>query len=63
MANSERKTGFRNTALANYLKSFGNIKNDVEVVLDFYFHQCVLEMTCKELAHSFFFFANEGKTF
>lgn len=62
VAQSEKDTGFRNAALANFLKSFGNIANDVEVVLDFYFHQCSLEMTCKELAHSFFFFANEGKT-
>nr|WP_294938351.1 glutaminase [uncultured Flavobacterium sp.] len=62
VAQSEKDTGYRNAALANFLKSFGNIHNDVEVVLDFYFHQCSLEMTCKELAHSFFFFANEGKT-
>jgi glutaminase len=62
VAQSEKETGFRNAALANFLKSFGNIDNDVETVLDFYFHQCSLEMTCKELAHSFFFFANEGKT-
>lgn len=61
VAKSEKETGFRNAALCNFLKSFGNIENDVEVVLDFYFHQCSLEMTCKELAHSFFFFANAGK--
>lgn len=62
VAKSEKETGFRNAALANFLKSFGNINNEVETVLDFYFHQCSLEMTCKELAHSFFFFAHEGKT-
>ncbi|MGH2667370.1 glutaminase [Flavobacterium sp.] len=62
VAKSEKETGFRNAALAHFLKSFGNINNDVETVLDFYFHQCSLEMTCKELSHSFFFFANEGKT-
>jgi glutaminase len=62
VAQSEKDTGFRNAALCNFLKSFGNIKNEVETVLDFYFHQCSLEMTCKELAHSFFFFANEGTT-
>ena len=43
--------------MANFLKSFGNIDNDVDEVLDFYFHQCSIEMTCKELSHSFFFFA------
>lgn len=62
VAQSEKDTRFRNAALANFLKSFGNIENDVDEVLDFYFHQCAIEMTCQELAHSFFFFANEGKT-
>lgn len=62
VAQSEKETGFRNAALANFLKSFGNIQNEVDVVLDFYFHQCSIEMTCKELAHAFFIFANEGKT-
>ncbi len=60
VAKSEKDTGFRNAALTNFLKSFGNINNDVDLVLDFYFHQCAIEMTCKELADAFFFFANEG---
>jgi glutaminase len=62
VAKSERDTGFRNAALTNFLKSFGNIMNDVDEVLDFYFHQCAVEMTCKELADAFFFLANEGVT-
>ncbi|WP_320814323.1 glutaminase [Flavobacterium sp.] len=62
VAQSEKDTGFRNRALANFLKSFGNIDNDVDQVLDFYFHQCSVEMTCNELAQSFYFFANAGKT-
>ena len=60
VAKSEKDTGFRNAALTNFLKSFGNINNDVDKVLDFYFHQCAIEMTCNELADAFFFFANEG---
>lgn len=62
VAQSEKETRFRNAALANFLKSLGNIENDVDEVLDFYFHQCSIELTCQELAHSFFFFANEDKT-
>ena len=62
VAHSEKMTGFRNRALANLMKSFGNIENDIDVVLDFYFHQCALEMTCAELAATFIPFANEGKT-
>ena len=45
VAQSEKDTGFRNRALANFLKSFGNIENDVDEVLDFYFHQCSVEMS------------------
>lgn len=62
VAQSEKEFGFRNNALAYFLKSFGNINNDVTTVLDFYFHQCAIELTCKELAHCFYFFANSGKT-
>ncbi len=62
VAESEKQTGFRNVALANFIKSFGNIENDVDTVLDFYFFQCSIEMSCKELAHAFFFFANGGIT-
>jgi len=62
VALSEKQTGYRNFALGNFLKSFGNIENKVEDVLDFYFHQCSVEMTCEELAHAFYFLANEGKT-
>ena len=40
VALSEKQTGYRNFALGNFLKSFGNIENKVEDVLDFYFHQC-----------------------
>ena len=61
VAKSELEHGDRNAALAHLLKSFGNINNDVDTVLDFYFHQCSIEMTCCELAHCFAFFANEGR--
>ncbi len=61
IAESERKTGFNNYAAANLLKSFGNLHNDVEDVLDFYFHQCSIMMNCKQLTNTFFVFANRGK--
>jgi glutaminase len=60
VAASEMETGFRNFAIANLLKSFGNLQNPVEDVLDFYFHQCSLEMTCEQLSNAFFPFANKG---
>jgi glutaminase len=57
---SEKNTGFRNVALANFIKSFGNILNDVNEVLDFYFLMCSVAMSCQQLAESFLLFANHG---
>ena len=61
VAASERLYGFRNAALANFLKSFDNIHHDVDEVLDLYFHICSVEMSCKDLASAFLLFANHGK--
>ena len=47
---SERRWGDRNAALAHFLKSFGNLDNTIESVLDLYTHHCGLAMTCGELA-------------
>lgn len=63
VADSEMQTGFNNYAAANLLKSFNNLKNEVSVVLDFYFHQCSLEMNCTQLTKAFYLFANKGKCF
>ena len=52
IADSEKRTGFRNVALCNFIKSLGNIKNDPDDVLDFYFDMCSLEMTCQQLSQS-----------
>ncbi len=61
VARSERTSGFRNVALANFIKSFGNIENPVDEVLDFYFYQCSLAMNCVDLAKAVAFLANRGK--
>ncbi len=60
VAHSEAEHGFRNRALVNFMKSFGNIEGDVERVLDFYFHQCSLTMSCRDLADAFLFLAHRG---
>jgi len=60
VAESEKKTGFKNAALINLMKSFGNIKNDIDVVLDFYYHLCSIEMTCQEMAQEFLFLVTNG---
>ncbi|MFC6269139.1 glutaminase [Frigoriflavimonas asaccharolytica] len=61
VASSEEKNGFRNAAMCNYMKSFGNIKNKPEDVLDLYYHICSIEMTCENLSKSCLFLANGGK--
>jgi glutaminase len=60
IAVSEAKTGFTNVAIANLIKSYGNIHNDLDEVLDFYYHICSIEMSCKELSKTFLLFANGG---
>lgn len=61
VAQSEKDTGFGNYAAANLIKSFGNLTNDVDTVLDLYFHLCSIEMNCSQLAMAFFPFFNDGK--
>lgn len=63
VAQSEKSFGFVNAALVNMMKSFGNIHHEVEEVLDFYYHQCAIAMSCRDLAHAFLAFANEGKSY
>lgn len=61
VAESEKETGYRNVALASLMKSFGNLDNLVEDVLDFYCYMCSIEMSCQELAQTFLLYANHGK--
>ncbi|MBL4644083.1 MAG: glutaminase [Flavobacteriaceae bacterium] len=62
IAYSEKSVGYRNIALCNFIKSFGNIENEPDKVLDFYFDICSLESTCEQLSAQFSFLANNGKT-
>lgn len=60
VAMSEITTSDRNMALGYFMKSFGNIHNSVDTLVDIYCHQCSISMTCEELAKSFLFLANRG---
>ncbi|MBZ0198472.1 MAG: glutaminase, partial [Ignavibacteriaceae bacterium] len=60
VAASEKETSYRNTALVNFMKGCGNINNNVDDVLDIYFHQCALSMSCADVARAFLFLANRG---
>lgn len=61
VAKSELKIGYRNAALCNFIKSFGNIKNNPEEVLELYSMICSVEMSTVELSNAFTFLANGGK--
>lgn len=61
VAHSERETGFRNFAMANFMKSFGNLHNDVDLVLDTYFRQCSITMNCHELSRAMLYLAARGR--
>ncbi|WP_332685302.1 glutaminase [Bosea sp. (in: a-proteobacteria)] len=60
VARSEAQTGFRNASLANFIRAFGNLQNPVEEVLDVYFHQCSLRLSCIQLARAGLFLAGDG---
>ena len=60
VAASEAATGFRNVALANFMKSFGKLDSPVADVLDLYFHQCAIEMNCRQLARAFGYLCRDG---
>lgn len=63
VALSEREKGYLNAAIANLLKHHGNIENDIERVLRFYFLMCSVEMSCRELSRAFLAFANHRRKF
>jgi len=60
VAESERSTADRNTAMAHFMKDFGNFHNPVDIVIDAYCRQCSLTMTCAELAKAGSFLAQHG---
>ena len=61
VAEAELHTGFRNFALANYMRAFGNLHHPVERTLGVYFHQCALAMSCRQLALAGRFLMNDGR--
>jgi glutaminase len=61
VAQSETETGFRNAALANYMRAFGNIIHPVDQVLGVYIPHCALAMSCRQLAQSGLYLANDGR--
>ena len=52
--------GFRNLSLANLMKSFDNLDNSVEDVVNTYFRHCAIEMNTKMLSRAMLYLANDG---
>lgn len=61
VAASEQATGYRNVALANYMRSFGNITHAPELSLGVYYHHCAIAMSCRQLALAGRFLAHGGR--
>lgn len=61
VARSEADTGFRNTALANFMKGFGTLDNDIATVLDVYFNQCAIAMSCEQVARAAGYLCRDGR--
>ncbi len=62
VAHSEEETGYRNVALANFIKSFDNLTNEPKTVLDVYYHQSAIQMSCLDLSRACIFLANKGQS-
>ena len=60
VSKSEMEYGHRNIALANLMKSFNNLDNDVTKVVDVYFRHCSIEMNTKMLSRAMLYLANHG---
>lgn len=60
VARSEIEHGDRNRALAHLMASFGNMHNPVPEVLDHYFRQCAITVSCEELARAGLLLARHG---
>jgi len=58
---SERAWGFRNAALANLMKDFANLDNAPQDVLEVYFHQCAIALSCVDLSRAIMFLVAGGR--
>lgn len=58
---SERSTGHRNRAIAWLMLNSGMIRSDPEAVLDLYFKQCSVLVSCRDMAVMAATLANHGR--
>lgn len=60
VATSEIETSDRNSSLTHFMRSFGNIHQAVDDVVELYCYQCAIAMSCVQLARAGLFLANRG---
>jgi glutaminase len=60
LAMSESRGGAFNRSLAWLIAAFGNLANPPEEVLSFYFRQCSVAMSCRQVARAALFLACDG---
>ncbi|MBU2979450.1 glutaminase B [Alteromonas sp. C1M14] len=60
VADSEYAHRDRNAAMAYLMRDYNNFDNEVEEVLQNYFFNCAMEMSCVDLARAINFLANRG---
>ncbi|MGI9339363.1 glutaminase [uncultured Psychrobacter sp.] len=60
VATSEIDHEDRNAALAHFMKSFGHLQHNVDNILNTYFHQCSIAMSCEQLARAGLFLVSNG---
>lgn len=60
VAASEAAHGYRNAALANFMKANGNLRNIPEEALSVYFNSCAIAMSCRQLARAARYLAWDG---
>ncbi len=61
VARSELETGYRNVALANFMRAFGTVAGPPDHTLGVYFHHCAIAMTTRQLALAGRFLAFDGR--
>lgn len=61
VARSETETGFRNTALANFMRAYGTLAGPVQETLGVYFHHCAIAISARQLAAAGRFLAFGGR--
>lgn len=61
VAASESDHGYRNAALANFMKANGNLSNEPEAALEVYFNCCAIAMSCRQLCRAGRYLAWDGR--